>query len=156
LLEGKNDYDFNGFSGEYVRKMAGAVRRGKFHGVCFAIHRNVIEEIGFPDTDRRLGGYEDAEYLARCRRNNIAVGIVGDSVFHHFGSVTQKAIKQQTGQESLGDLRYFRSKSGSKWLARKLDKLHSGNELQQWIKDELQKSGYTLHMVRSEGVWKYY
>ncbi|NTV60767.1 MAG: hypothetical protein HGA77_05595 [Chlorobiaceae bacterium] len=53
LLEGVNDYDFNGFSGEKVRRMVGAVRMGKFHGVCFAIHRNVISEIRFPDTDKK-------------------------------------------------------------------------------------------------------
>lgn len=53
LLESENDYDFNGFSGEKVRRMVGAVRMGKFHGVCFAIHRNVISEIRFPDTDKK-------------------------------------------------------------------------------------------------------
>lgn len=156
LLEGPNDYDFNVFAGEYAGKMSGLIRRGKFHGVCFAVHRSVIEEIGFPDTDRRLGGYEDSEFLYRCRAAGIRTGCVGDSVFHHFGSITQKAIKQNTGQKSLGDLRYFRSKTGSKWLTRKLDKFHARNESKKRIKEELRKAGYTMHMVRRDGGWIYF
>jgi N-acetylglucosaminyl-diphospho-decaprenol L-rhamnosyltransferase len=156
LIEGPNDYDFNVFSGEYLGKMSGLVRRRKFHGVCFAVHRSVIEEIGFPDTDRRLGGYEDIEYLYRCRSAGIQTGCVGDSVFHHFGSITQKAIKQNTGQKSLGDRRCFRSKTGSKWLTRKLDKFHARSVIQKLVKDELRKSGYTMHMVRRDGEWIYF
>ncbi|NTV02693.1 MAG: glycosyltransferase family 2 protein [Chlorobiaceae bacterium] len=156
LLEGPNDYDFDTFSIGYQKKMSGMVRRGKFHGVCFAVHRNVLEKVGFPDTDRRLGGYEDAEYLFRCRRAGIPVGIVGDSVFHHFGSITQKAIKQKTGQKSLGDLRYFRTRVGSGWLSRKRDKFLEKLECRNWIEAERGKTGFTLHMQRGIGEWECY
>ncbi len=156
LLEGADDYGFSAFSEEYSRKMAGRVRKGKFHGVCFAIHRRVLEAVGFPDTDRRLGGYEDAEYLFRCLRAGISVGTVGDAVFHHFGSITQKAIKQKTGQRSLGDLRYFRSRVGAAWLSRKIEKVRARSRYRAWIRDELAGSGYTLHMVRREGVWEHH
>jgi GT2 family glycosyltransferase len=154
LLEGSNDYDFDSFAIGYKQKMSGTIRRGRFHGVCFAIHRSVLEKVGFPDTDRRLGGYEDAEYQFRCRRAGIPVGIVGDSVFHHFGSITQKAIKQKTGQKSLGDLSYFRSRVGSGWMSRKRDKFMSKIEYRKWIDAELAKSGYTLHMQRRDGEWE--
>lgn len=154
LLEGPNDYDFETFSEGYSQKMGGMVRRGKFHGVCFAVHRSVLEKVGFPDTDRRLGGYEDAEYLFRCRRAGIQVGIVGDSVFHHFGSITQKAIKQKTGQKSLGDLRYFRTRAGSGWLSRKRDKFLSKIEYRKWTEAERAISGFTLHMLRINGAWE--
>ncbi|MEI6638722.1 MAG: glycosyltransferase [Chlorobium sp.] len=154
LLEGLNDYDFDAFAVKYQQSMAGTVRPGRFHGVCFAVHRSVIEKIGYPDTDRHLGGYEDAEFLFRCRRANISVGIVGDSVFHHFGSITQKAIKQKTGQKSLGDLNYFRSRVGSKWWSRKRDKFLSKFVFRKWIGQEVVKSGYSLHMVRKDGEWE--
>jgi GT2 family glycosyltransferase len=156
LLEGLNDYDFDSFSKGYKRKMTGLIRRGKFHGVCFAVHRSVLERVGFPDTDRRLGGYEDAEYLFRCRRAGIPVGVVGDSVFHHFGSITQKAIKQKTGQRTLGDLRYFRTRAGSGWLSRKRDKLRSKFEYRNWIDAEREKTGFTLHMLRRNGEWEFH
>ncbi len=154
LLEGKNDYDFDIFAMDYRKKMSGMIRRNRFHGVCFAVHRSVFEKIGFPDTDRRLGGYEDAEYQFRCRRANILVGIVGDSVFHHFGSITQKAIKNTTGQKSLGDLKYFRSRVGSGWLSRKRDKFLSNIVSRKWMDEEMAKAGYSLHMVRREGTWE--
>ena len=154
LLEGANDYDFVNFSTDYRQKMSGMVRRGKFHGVCFAIQRKVLETVGFPDTDRRLGGYEDAEYLFRCRRAGVPVGIVGDSVFHHFGSITQKAIKQKSGQKTLGDLAYFRSRVGARWLWRKMDKIREQRELRQWIESERRQSGFTLHMLRKDGAWE--
>lgn len=156
LLEGPEDYGFADFSKGYNQKMSGMIRRGKFHGVCFAIHRSVLEKVGFPDTDRRLGGYEDAEYLFRCRRAGVPVGIVGDSVFHHFGSITQKAIKQKSGQKSLGDLAYFRSRVGARWLWRKMDKVREKRELQSWIEAERSRTGFTLHMVRSDGEWEFH
>ena len=154
LLEGPNDYDFRNFAVKYQKSMTGMIRRGRFHGVCFAVHRSVIEKIGFPDTDRRLGGYEDAEFLFRCRRAGIPVGVVGDSVFHHFGSITQKAIKQKTGQKSLGDLRYFRNRVGSGWLSRKRDKVLSKIAFRRWIEKETAISGYSLHMTRKDGAWE--
>ncbi len=154
LLEGENDYDFNAFAVNYRQKMSGMIRKNRLHGVCFAVHRSVFEMVGFPDTDRRLGGYEDSEFQFRCRRANIPVGIIGDSVFHHFGSITQKAIKQKTGQKSLGDLNYFRSRVGSGWLSRKRDKFLSRFEFRKWIDEERATSGFTLHMVRRNDTWE--
>ena len=44
--------------------MGDTVRTGWFHGVCFTVHRQVFEQIGFLDTDRLLFGREDAEFRA--------------------------------------------------------------------------------------------
>ena len=100
LVEGALDYDFDAHAATFCERMAGSLRRGWFHGVCFAVRRSVFETIGFPDTDRRLGGREDVEYLVRCQRNGVPVGTVGDALLHHFGSITQKAIKLETGQRT--------------------------------------------------------
>ncbi|MCX6178401.1 MAG: glycosyltransferase family 2 protein [Chlorobiales bacterium] len=154
LLEGPNDYGFEKFAVGFKQKMSGMIRRGRFHGVCFAVHRSVFEKVGFPDSDRRLGGYEDAEFLFRCRRANIPVGIVGDSVFHHFGSITQKAVAEKTKQKSLGDRKYFRIRVGSKWWARKMEKFLFWFEFRKWREEELGKSGFTLHMVSKSGTWE--
>ena len=154
LLEGADDYGFEKFAVGYKQKMSGMIRHGRFHGVCFAVHRSVIEKIGFPDSDRRLGGYEDAEFLFRCRRADIPIGIVGDSVFHHFGSITQKAIAEKTGQKSLGDRKYFRTRVGSTWWARKSDNFLMWFTYRKWVDVEQRKSGFTLHMVRKEGEWE--
>ena len=111
LVEGALDYDFEAHAAAFVAAMAGTLRPGWFHGVCFAVRRAVFETIGFPDTDRRLGGREDVEFLVRCQRNDVPVGTVGDALLHHFGSITQKAIKLETGQKDLGDREYFYRRS---------------------------------------------
>ncbi len=154
LLEGENDYDFRTFSVDYKGKMSGMIRKNRLHGVCFAVHRSVLEKIGFPDTDRCLGGYEDAEFQFRCRHADIPLGIVGDSVFHHFGSITQKAIKKQSGKKSLGDRKYFRIRVGSKWWTRKRDNFLLWFEFRKWINQERLRSGYSLHMLRRDGEWE--
>jgi len=153
LLEGENDYAFSDFAPRYLKSMAGTTRRGWFHGVCFAVHHSVFERIGFPDTDRRLGGHEDLEFLVRCNRADIAVGTIGDAVFHHFGSITQKAIKQETGVRSLGDRHYFYARLGMGWLARKRFKHQRQRQNKIWSKEEFSRTGFSLHMLRDNGQW---
>ena len=116
----------------------------------------MFESIGFSDTDRRLGGREDVEFLVRCQRNDVAVGTVGDSILHHFGSITQKAIKLETGTNEIGDRHYFyrpasawagsrtaRFKSERKAMARALGRRPSAPE-----------HGFTMHMIREGGSWR--
>ncbi len=153
LAEGPLDYDFAAHSAAFVQAMQGTLRRGWFHGVCFAVRRTVFEKIGFPDTDRRLGGREDVEFLVRCLRNGVPVGTVGDALLHHFGSITQKAIKLETGQKDLGDRDYFYARVGMGWLARKRFKAQRRKAARSWLSSEMAKAGFALHMLRSDGRW---
>jgi hypothetical protein len=134
--------------------MAGTLRPGWFHGVCFAVRRKVFEAIGFPDTDRRLGGREDVEYLVRCLRNGVPVGTVGDALLHHFGSITQKAIKLETGQKDLGDRDYFYSRVGMSWWQRKRFKAERMRSAREWVRTERAAHGYAMHMLREGGAWR--
>jgi len=154
LAEGPLDYDFAAHSTAFVQAMKGTVRRGWFHGVCFAVRRRVFEAIGFPDTDRRLGGREDVEFLVRCLRNDVPVGTVGDALLHHFGSITQKAIKLETGQKDLGDRDYFYARVGMGWLARKRFKAERVRNARAWIAEERAEHGYAMHMLRENGGWR--
>lgn len=155
LFEGPLDYDFAATSEGYLAAMRGSVRRGWFHGVCFAVHRSVFEKIGFPDTDRQLGGREDVEFLVRCLRNGISVGTVGDAVLHHFGSITQKAIKLETGQKDLGDRNHFYRKLGMNWFARRRFKHERQQQAKAWVAEERARHGFSMHMQRVEGEWSY-
>lgn len=155
LFEGPLDYDFDAASAEFCRAMRGSVRHGWFHGVCFAVRRTVFEKIGFPDTDRQLGGREDVEFLVRCLRSGVEVGTVGDAVLHHFGSITQKAIKLETGQKDLGDRDHFYRKLGMNWLERRRFKHERRKQAEAWVAQERAKRGYSMHMQRSEGRWTY-
>jgi N-acetylglucosaminyl-diphospho-decaprenol L-rhamnosyltransferase len=153
LVEGPMDYDFASHAQAFCERMQGTLRKGWFHGVCFAVKRDVFEAIGFPDTDRRLGGREDVEFLVRCLRNDIAVGTVGDALLHHFGSITQKAIKQETGLKDLGDRRYFYNRVGMGWWDRKKFKNERRRNARGWVDAERARAGYSLHMLRQDGTW---
>jgi len=154
LAEGVLDYDFETHAATFVRAMAGTLRPGWFHGVCFAVRRKVFESIGFLDTDRRLGGREDVEYLLRCQRNGVPVGTVGDALLHHFGSITQKAIKLETGQKDLGDRAYFYARVGMSWLARKRFKAERSRLAREWVQAVRTAHGYAMHMLREDGAWR--
>ncbi len=153
LVEGALDYDFAAHAAEFAGRLNGAVRRGWFHGVCFAVRRSVFETVGFPDTDRQLGGREDVEYLVRCLRHGVKVGTVGDALLHHFGSITQKALKLETGQADLGDRQHFYARLGMGWWARKRFKAERNRRARAWVQGEQQRYGWSMHMHREEGKW---
>jgi GT2 family glycosyltransferase len=153
LVEGPLDYDFARHAAQFCERMQGRVREGWFHGVCFAVKREVFEAIGFPDTDRRLGGREDVEFLLRCLRNEVRVGTVGDALLHHFGSITQKAIKLETGLKDLGERQYFYNRVGMGWWARKQFKSGRRRQARQWVAAEQAAAGYSMHMLRNNGTW---
>jgi N-acetylglucosaminyl-diphospho-decaprenol L-rhamnosyltransferase len=154
LAEGALDYDFEAHAAAFVRAMAGTIRPGWFHGVCFAVRKKVFESIGFLDTDRRLGGREVVEYLVRCRRSGVPVGTVGDALLHHFGSITQKAIKLETGQKDLGERDYFYARVGMGWWARKRFKAERMRSARRWVEAERAAHGYAMHMLRDGGAWR--
>ena len=68
LIEGELDYDLAEFTNKFVAEMKDVVRPGWFHGVCFAVHRDVFHQIGFLDTDRNLFGPLQARQ--HCRGNH--------------------------------------------------------------------------------------
>lgn len=154
LVEGPLDYDLAAHAADFVQRMAGTLRRGWFHGVAFAVRRRVFETIGFLDTDRQLGGREDVEFLVRCTRHQVPVGTVGDALLHHFGSITQKAMKEESGQTDLGDRDHFYRKLGMNWLARKRFKAERKALAKRWVDEERAAHGFALHMLRDGGAWR--
>lgn len=153
LLEGDLNYDFAEFAPRHMAALADAVRPGWFHGVCFAVRRPVFQQVGYPDTDRLMWGHEDKEYLVRCQRAGVPVGTVGGSVFHHFGSITQKAMKQEQGVRKLGDHRYAYRRMGLGWAERRLFKRRQRQQRLDWSRAEAARGGMTLHMLREGDQW---
>lgn len=153
MVEFELDYDLASFTSEFLAKMRGTVRVGWFHGVCFSVRRDVFQRIGFLDTDRLLFGREDAEFLARCRRHGLKVGTVGDALMHHFGSITQKAMKLEQSVSKFGDHRYFYAKLGLGWWGRQKAKFARKAQTRRWVDEERARTGLTLHMVhRNDGI----
>ncbi|HEX7438932.1 MAG TPA: glycosyltransferase [Caldimonas sp.] len=155
LVENELDYDLDVFTARFLAAMSGSVREGWFHGVCFTVHRHVFEQLGFLDTDRLLFGREDAEFRARCLRAGLKVGTVGAAVIHHFGSITQNAMKEEQGVAKFGDHRYFYAKIGLGWWGRQKAKFARKAQAAKWVHDEYAASGMTLHMVHRDGHVEY-
>ena len=155
LMEGELDYDATEFAQKFIGEMGEVRREGWFHGVCFTVHRDVFHKIGFLDTDRLLFGREDAEFLARCKRGSIKVATVGASVLHHFGSITQSAMKREQGIKEFGDHRYAYRRFGMNWWDRQTNKLNRKRNEANWRAAELAAHGMTLHMDRRGGAWSY-
>jgi hypothetical protein len=83
--------------------------------------------------------------------------MTGASWIHHYGSMTQSALKQERGiarNAGLGDRRNYRLLNQS-WLARKLKKLSRLRQLKTWRDQELAAYGMSMHGLREHGrfVW---
>ena len=155
MVEFELDYDLPSFTAEFIAKMSSTVREGWFHGVCFSVRREVFQKIGYLDTDRQLFGREDAEFLARCKRHGLKVGTVGNAFMHHFGMITQKAMKKEQGVSKFGDHRYFYSKIGLNWWGRQRMKFARKSQTRGWSDDERTRFGLTLHMVHRNQTVEY-
>ena len=155
LLEGPLDYDFAGFARSMTGLLSNTLRRGWVHGVCFAVKREVFQRIGFFDTDRRLGGHEDKEFFVRCDQAGIPVGTTGAAVLHHFGSITQKALKLELGIKKLGDHRFAYRRMGMTWFDRKRYKRRQRLQKEFWVREEFSKYQVTMHMERENSQWIY-
>lgn len=154
MIEGDDDYGFEARSKNLYMKAFELVRFGEKHAVCMAIHRSVFEEIGFFRPEPQLLGYEDTLFFAAADNAGVRSAIVGSSWIHHFGSVTQSAMKIERGlslRASLGARNNSRLLNQS-WIQRKLRKLKRKWKLNQSRRQEIISAGVTLHGVSEQGV----
>ena len=152
------DYDFPIYARDFMAKMRRVTRNGTASGVCFMVHERVFKSLGPFDEDPRLGGYEDDEFFRRCRQAGFRLGRTGRSFLHHFGSVTQKAMKSQMKQPraSIGDRDYYRQKYGLTWAKRLRARILWRIQCSLWRTSERLRYGCTLvsHRVDGRFVWE--
>jgi N-acetylglucosaminyl-diphospho-decaprenol L-rhamnosyltransferase len=155
MCEGEMDYDLTAHAAELTGQMKDVRREGIAYGVCFMVHRRVFDAIGYFDSDPKLGGYEDDEYFRRARKAGFRLAVTGRAFLHHFGSITQKSIKADSGGKikSLGDREYYRRKTGQTWLKRKIAQVRNGARDAWWRRSELSRFGRSLHEFRLGGNW---
>jgi glycosyltransferase involved in cell wall biosynthesis len=157
LIEGELDYNFEEFSSNANAKMKNALRLGGRHAVCLAVHQSVWLDVGYFQPIPKLLGYEDTMFFNELAKGNIATGITGASWLHHFGSITQSAMKQERGlsqKDNLGYRHNYRLLKQS-WLTRKLNKIKTNQQLKTWKNEELAQHNMTMHGIRISGefVW---
>jgi len=157
MIEESYDYDINEHSNKAKFLFDGYVRNDDAHAVCIAIHESVLFDIGFFRPTPSLFGYEDKIFLNELRKNNIKTGITSSSWIHHYGSVTQKAMKEKIGILNKSDLS---SNSHSKilcenFLFRKYLKYSSKRKRKKSVNYEINHYGMSLigRRLDSKFIW---
>jgi len=158
MIEGELDYDFETLSTEASLKMKDAIRLGERHAVCLAVHQSVWLDVGYFQPIPKLLGYEDTMFFNELAKAKIATAMTGASWLHHFGSITQTAMKLERGLSQKSGLAYrynYRLLKQS-WLTRKLNKIKRNNQSKLWSNNELAQYGMTVYGTRVQGdfVWK--
>jgi len=158
MIEESYDYDINEHSNMAKLLFDGYVRNDDAHAVCIAIHESVLFDIGYFRPTPSLFGYEDKIFFNELRRNNINTGITSSSWIHHYGSVTQKAMKEKAGILNKNDLS---NNSHSKilcenFLSRKYLKYVARNKRKNSVIYEIDNFGMSLigRRLNKNFVWK--
>ena len=150
MVEGTFDYNLSDWVRETRDQMQGYVRHGVAHAVCMAIHEDVWDEIGYFMPVPKLLGYEDGIFFQRAMERNVAMGITSESWLHHYGMITQKALKLEKAldqRDSLGNRNLMRLYMAQTWLARKLARYQRRRLLKAARDNELAMCGKTLHAI---------
>jgi GT2 family glycosyltransferase len=158
LVKGTLDYDLDAFTDNAHLKMQNAMRYEGHHAVCLAVHQSVWLEVGYFQPIPKLLGFEDTMFFNELKKANIAAGMTGSSWLHHFGSITQSAMKQERGlsqKDGLG-YRYNYRLLKQSWLTRKCNKIKKNRLLKSWLHQELSQYGMSMHGTRVQGdfVWQ--
>ena len=110
LREGPLTYDLDRYALEFVDACRKATRHD-VHAPCFLVTRHVFEKVGLFDEGFAYGGCEDIDFFWRAKAAGFSVGITGSVLVHHFGMITQKAIKAtETKTYPAVNLAYFEKK----------------------------------------------
>ena len=147
IREGLLNYDLESYAREFVESAAGAMRPDVADGVCFMVRRRVFERIGLFDENFRVGVFEDTDFFERARQAGFKLGTTGRSFIHHFGSVTQKCIRQVNlyGPYEEENRQYFRKKWGLNQIQRWIKRFQRKRRTARWSALERRQYGHTLY-----------
>jgi GT2 family glycosyltransferase len=157
LIEGPLNYNFEEFNIEASAKMKDVYRFGSKHAVCLAIHNSVWMDVGYFQPTPKLLGYEDTLFFNELKKSGIQTSITGASWLHHFGSITQTAMKQERGlaeNEGLAN-RYNYKLLNHSWVKRKLAKIESKRHQLLSSQGEIKKHGMSIHGLRKNDAFEW-
>ena len=157
LIEGPLDYDFESFEKNAQKKMSEVHRIGGKHAVCLGVHESVWLDIGYFTPVPKLLGYEDTLFFHEANKANIKMAMTGASWLHHYGSITQTAMKQERGlsqKDGLG-YRYNYKLLNQSWLTRKLHKMARKNQERQWRDNEVNTHDMSIHGIRQNNSFEW-
>jgi len=157
LIEGVLDYDFELFESTASNKMKDVHRIGGKHAVCLAIHESVWMDVGYFQPVPKLLGYEDTLFFNELQKSNIQTAMTGSSWLHHYGSITQTAMKQERGLKQKDGLanRYNYKLLNQSWIERKLKKVQRKKQEAHWRNNEVETYGMSIHGLRENGEFRW-
>jgi GT2 family glycosyltransferase len=153
MIEGDLHYTPSTLLPRLAQESADHHRPSLAHAVCMAIHESVFEAIGYFEAKPFLLGFEDTLFFNEVRKAGIPIGTVGASWIHHFGSVTQKWLKEEKGipvSSGLGD-RNNKRRLHQSVFERKYLKWRRSRQLRALVKTEVDCLGHSLHGRVSPG-----
>jgi N-acetylglucosaminyl-diphospho-decaprenol L-rhamnosyltransferase len=160
IREGPLNYALPAYAKDFVREMKPVQRLGVANGICFMVRRRVFEKTGFFDEKFRIGQFEDEDFFLRAKLAGFKLGTTGRAFLHHFGSVTQNAIRSDAaadpGSYEAENRAYYRKKWGltaSRRLGQRWRQQAAGFW---WRSNELLRHGHTLHEKWIGGKVRYY
>lgn len=158
IREGELNYDVAVYATEYSERMKSVMRRGVADGICFMVRRHVFETAGLFDEKFRIGQFEDADFFRRVRNAGFRMGTTGNSFIHHFGSVTQKALKKNMPERPYvaENRAYFRKKWKLTWWRRFVERRWRKLRELTWRLQERLLHGHTLKEKWIDGSLRYY
>ncbi len=157
LIEGSLDYDFESFEADAHKKMQNVHRIGARHAVCLAVHQSVWLDVGYFQPTPKLLGYEDTLFFHELEKHHIQTAMTGSSWLHHYGSITQTAMKQERGlaiKHGLG-YRYNYKLLNQSWITRKFNKISRKRQSRQWSECEVAQYGISIHGLRENNSFKW-
>lgn len=108
--EGPLNYDLDAYAIEFTRSCRD-VTRAELYGACLVIKREVFDRVGLFDEAFAYGGCEDIDFYWRAQAAVFSCGMTGSVLIHHFGMVTQDAIKRsETKVYPAENLAHFKKK----------------------------------------------
>lgn len=147
LREGPLNYEPDSYAIEFVRAAGHIVRPNLPHGICFMVRRRVFDVVGVFDENFHVGQFEDADFFQRAREAGFKLGATGRSFIHHFGSVTQNALRENPGVSvyEAANREYFRSKWKLGWGRRHWRRLKRQMQIMWWRARERRDCGHSLN-----------
>jgi hypothetical protein len=95
-------------------------------------------------------GYEDGIFFQRAIEQGLTMGITSDAWLHHYGMITQKALKLEKAmdqRDSLGNRNLMRLYMNQTWVGRKLARYKRRNWLAQARQQELAAYDMSVHAL---------
>jgi GT2 family glycosyltransferase len=124
IREGEYNYDIVEYGARFVAAMGNVSRMGVADGICFMVNSRVFRSLGGFDEKFRIGQFEDADFFRRAAQGGFRLGTTGRSFLHHFGSVTQDAIRKRKGARpyEAQNRAYYREKWQLSWWRRRCER----------------------------------